>query len=129
MIIAQAKDEQLAHKAQATLIELARDVAKEQGNPDAIKQDEHRGATVHSAGEGHLAVVGQWLIVSNKKPLVLAVLDSYHGQGETLAADQQFQTVRKPDQFARLAICRSAADPPHRDVEGCAEQKEQQPSG
>jgi len=95
VIIAQAKDEQLAQKAQATLIELARDVAKEQGNPEAIKQDEHRGAAVYSAGEGHLAVVGQWLILSNKKPLVLAVLDSYHGQGETLAADQQFQTVSK----------------------------------
>jgi hypothetical protein len=91
VILAQAKDEQLAEKTRATLVELA----KEQGQPNAITQDEHRGTAIDSAGEVHLAVVGKWLIASNKKPLVLAVLDSYHGQGETLAADDQFQTVTK----------------------------------
>ena len=60
-----------------------------------MKKDEHRGTPIHSAGEASLAVAGKWLILANKKPLVLAVLDSYHGQGETLAGDAQFQTAHK----------------------------------
>jgi hypothetical protein len=93
--LAQAKDEGLAAKAHAALVQLAQETAKEQGNPAAIKQDEHRGVEVYSAGEAHSATVGKWLIFANKKPLVLAVLDTYHSQGETLAADSQFQQVAK----------------------------------
>ena len=93
--LAQAKDEGLAAKAHAALVQLAQETAKEQGNPAAIKQDEHRGVAIYSAGEAHSATVGKWLIFANKKPLVLAVLDSYHSQGETLAADSQFQQVAK----------------------------------
>ncbi len=93
--IAQASDEQAAEKARASLAALAEEITREQGRPDAVQKDEHRGTSIHSAGEASLAVVGKWIILANKKPLVLAVLDSYHGQGETLAGDDQFQTAHK----------------------------------
>ncbi len=93
--LAQAADEQTAEKARAALVELAEEITREQGRPGAIQKSDHRDTAIHSAGEAHLAVVGKWLILSNKKPLVLAVLDGYHGQGETLAADAQFQTVSR----------------------------------
>jgi len=93
--LAQASDESLAAKTQSVLVEMAESIAKEQGQGGALKKDEHRGTQVYTIGEASLANVGEWLILSNKKPLVLAVLDAYHGEGETLAADSQFQTLHR----------------------------------
>src|SRR4030095_10611306 len=42
-----------------------------------------------------LTVIGKWVVVSNKKPLLSSVIDNSQSQGETLAADEQFQTVSK----------------------------------
>jgi hypothetical protein len=95
VVLAQAADEGLAEKARAALVETAEEIARGEGRPGAVQKDEHRGTAIHSAGEASLAVVGKWLVASNKKPLVLAVLDAYHGEGETLGADAQFQTVLK----------------------------------
>jgi hypothetical protein len=93
--LAHATDEALAGKAQSTLVELAEKIARDQGRPGAVQKDEHRGTPVHTIGEASLAVIGRWVILSNKKPLVMSVIDAYHGEGETLAADSQFQTVSK----------------------------------
>ena len=95
VVLAQAASEDVAKKAQTTFVETAQEIAKEQGHANAVRQDEHRGTAIHTVGEASLTVIGKWVVVSNKKPLVLSVIDNSQSQGETLAADQQFQTVSK----------------------------------
>ncbi|MCI0358706.1 MAG: DUF3352 domain-containing protein, partial [Planctomycetaceae bacterium] len=95
VVLAQAESDELAKKAQSALVDMALEIAKQQGQDGAVRQDEHRGTAIHGAGEAHLAAVGKWLVLSNKKALVLSVIDNSQSQGETLAADEQFQAVFK----------------------------------
>jgi hypothetical protein len=93
--LSQAADEKLAVKAQATSMEMIRSIASAQGQPDPVKQDEHRGVTIYQVGDAYSATLGRWLISSNKKILISMVLENHFADGETLAEDAQFQTVLK----------------------------------
>jgi hypothetical protein len=93
--LVQAADESLALETRDIVLELARADATEKGRPDPVKQDELRGVTMHQIGNVHLAVLGKWLLVSNKQLLVNMVLENYLGNGVSLGSDEQFQTVRK----------------------------------
>jgi hypothetical protein len=90
----QAKDEPLALKARDAVLALARSDAAANGKPDPVKQDELRGVTMHEIGNVHLAVLGKWLLASNKQLLVNMVLENYLGSGVSLGSDEQFQAVR-----------------------------------
>jgi hypothetical protein len=91
----QAADEPLASKARDAVLALARAEAAAKNRPDPVKQDELRGVTIHQIGNVYLAVLGKWLLVSNKQLLVNMVLENYLGSGVSLGGDTQFQTVRK----------------------------------
>ena len=93
--LSQAADEGLAAKAQAASLDLIRQIAAAQGQPDPIKQEEHRGVPIYKVGEAYSAVLGRWLISSNKQVLISMVLENHFADGETLAEDSQFQTVLK----------------------------------
>jgi hypothetical protein len=93
--LSQAADEQVAAKAQSTSLDLIRQIAAVQGRPDPIKQEEHRGVPVYKVGEAYSAVLGRWLISSNKQVLISMVLENHFADGDTLAEDQQFQDVLK----------------------------------
>lgn len=93
--LSQASDEKLAAKAQATTLDLIRQIAAAQGQPDPVKQDEHRGITIYQVGEAHFAVLGRWTITSNKHVLISMVVENQFTDGETLAEDKQFQDVLK----------------------------------
>ncbi|HEX5105468.1 MAG TPA: hypothetical protein VFV87_16735, partial [Pirellulaceae bacterium] len=93
--LSQAADEQLAAKAQTTSLELIRQIATAQGQPDPIKEEEHRGVKIYKVGEAYSVVLGRWLISSNKQVLISMLLENHFTDGETLAEDQQFRDVLK----------------------------------
>ena len=93
--LSQAADEQVAAKAQKTSLDLIRQIAAGQGQPDPIKQEEHRGVPIYQIGEAYSAVLGRWLISSNKQVLISMVLENHFADGDTLAEDKQFQDVTK----------------------------------
>ena len=108
-VLTQAQDEALAIKARDTFLELARAGAAAGGQPDPIKQDELRGITVYQIGEAHFAVLGKWLLASNKQPLVFMIIENHLTDNETLADDSQFQQVLKergsaPDAWAYVDL-------------------------
>ena len=86
-------DDGFADTSLAAVLDLARSVAAAQGKPELVKADKHQGTPILQIGDAHLAAVGNWLVLSNKKPLLRAVIDLQQGNGESLAADSQFQKV------------------------------------
>jgi hypothetical protein len=95
VVLSLAADEKLAERARDTVLEVARSAASADGKPDPVKQDEHRGVKVYQLGDSYLAAIGKWLVAANKQPLVWMVLENYLASGDTLAGDQQYQTVLK----------------------------------
>jgi hypothetical protein len=93
--LSQATDEQLAAKAQTVSLDLVRQIATAQRQPDPIKEEEHRGIKIYKIGEAYSAVLGRWLISSNKQVLISMVLENQFADGDTLAEDKQFQDVLK----------------------------------
>lgn len=93
--MSQAADEALAAKAQTTSLDLIRQITAAQGQPDPIKEEEHRGVKIYKIGDAYSAVLGRWLISSNKQVLISMVLENHFADGETLAEDKQFQDVLK----------------------------------
>jgi hypothetical protein len=88
-------DEGFAEKSLTAVLELSRSVAAAQGQAELVKEDKHQGTPIYQIGEAHLAALGNWLVIANKKPLLRTVVDLHQGTGETLAADSQFQKVTK----------------------------------
>jgi hypothetical protein len=93
--LSQAADEQVAAKAQKASLDLIREIAAAQGQPDPIKHEEHRGIPIYRVGEAYSAVLGRWLISANKQVLISMVLENNFADGDTLAEDKQFQDVSK----------------------------------
>jgi len=100
--LAQAADESLALKARDAVLELVRADAAAKGRPDPVQKDDVRGVTVYQLGDVHLAVLGKWLLATNKRLLFAMVLENYLGNGQSLGSNEQFQAVRRdrPDQPA-----------------------------
>lgn len=93
--LAQATDESLAHKARDAVLELARADAAAKGQPNPIQEDEIRGVTVYQLGDVHFAVLGKWLLATNKRLLLAMVLENYLGNSTSLGSNEQFQAVRR----------------------------------
>jgi hypothetical protein len=93
--LVQAADESVAAKARDAVLEVARAQAAEKGQPDPVQKDELRGITLYQIEKIDLAVLGKWLLVSNKRLVVNMVLENYLGTGASLGSDEQFQAVRK----------------------------------
>src|SRR5205823_1437577 len=95
-VLVQTEDETLAKKALDTVIELSRAEFKAKGHrDDPVKTDELRGVAIYTIANAEFAVMGKWLLVTNKRLLLAMVLENYLGSGTSLAADEQFQTVLK----------------------------------
>jgi len=65
--LAQAADEKVAEKALAIALDLVRSMAAGGGQPDPVKQDEHRDVKIYAVGDAHFAVCGKWIITTNKR--------------------------------------------------------------
>lgn len=94
-LFTQASDAKLAEKARDLIVELARAEATRQGQPDPIKEGSYQNVTVYGLGDIQYAVVGPWLITTNKSLLMRMVLDCHAGEGKSLGTDEQFQTAYK----------------------------------
>ncbi len=95
VLLLKSKDAAFAEKARDTLLELARAEASRQGRKDPIAEQEIAGIKTYHAGEGRLAVMGPWILVTNKEALLRIVIDNYHGKGESLGGEEQFKTALK----------------------------------
>lgn len=94
-LLVKSSDAALLEKLLDTALKLARDAAANQGGGDPIKSVEYRGVKAYQAGEARFAIIGSWLVATNKDELGKQMFDNYLDGGASLAADAQFQAARK----------------------------------
>jgi hypothetical protein len=126
VILSRAEDPATANKVRDALISLAREDAKNKGNPDPVQTKEYRGLTAYKAGDAVIGNLGSWMVMSNKPDLAKAVADKFLDAGntapaETLSRDVEFTRARatgnadaaKPTAWAflRLERLRKMAGP------------------
>jgi hypothetical protein len=111
VLLVRANDAKKLETVVDAALTLARTDARQKGNPDPIKTAEYRGVTAYAVDRARLAIVGEWLVVTNKDELGKAVLDRFLSSTEdiakqddaTLAGHPQFaaaRAVREPDAVA-----------------------------
>lgn len=93
-LLVKATDQALLEKTRDTVLQLVRDDAKGKSQPEPVKSAEYRGIKAFSVGEAKFAVVGPWLLVTNKDALGKQLLDNYLDGDATLAKSKQFQAAR-----------------------------------
>ena len=103
VVLARSTDPQKTQKVRDALFDLAREDAKNKGNPDPIETKEYRGLTAWKAGDSVIANVGPWLVISNKGEAAKAVADALLDGGKTLAGDDDFTAALKLEQTKATA--------------------------
>jgi hypothetical protein len=101
--LARSTDPQTTTKVRDALFDLAREDAKNKGNPDPIETKEYRGITAWKAGDSVIAPIGPWLLVTNKADLGKAIADALLDGGKTLAGDDDFTAALKLEQSKATA--------------------------
>lgn len=92
--LAQTTDGKLAKKARDALLDLVRADAAAKGRADPVQEEELSGTPVHVIDKLHLAVMGKWLLVTNKRLAAFLVLENHRGTGSgALAGNAHFQSV------------------------------------
>jgi hypothetical protein len=91
VILARATDKTTQAKLIEILTNLAKLDAKNKGNPEPFKSGEYRGNKAYAIGKNKLAVVADWLVVTNNEELGKQVVDRILDRPkESLAGDAQF---------------------------------------
>ncbi len=123
VILARSPDPQAQRRILETLVRLARDDAKNKGQPDPLATSEYRQTTVYAQEENRTALCGPWLIFANKESLLKRIIDNYSdGDGKSLSQDGSFRKaqaasappglgVRRFERAVGLGACCSAAKP------------------
>ena len=76
-ILARAPDEKQLLTLRDKLLTLARDDAKRNKRPDPLQTREYRGVTADEANGSASAVIGPWLVITNKADLGKAIIDRH----------------------------------------------------
>ncbi|MEK6238903.1 MAG: hypothetical protein N2C14_29660, partial [Planctomycetales bacterium] len=96
VVLIKSRDEETLIKTYDALHELARADAEGKGEPDPIKSGTYRDVTAYWFNDVRYALLGPWLIITNRPPLGEYVIDRWlDGGGETLAKEADFQAARK----------------------------------
>jgi hypothetical protein len=96
VVLVRSSDEKLTEQAREVLLGLVRAEAKNKGEADPVKIDDHRGIAIHQVREARIATHGRWLMASNKSLLLRLVLNScLDDEVPCLEQEEQFQAAYK----------------------------------
>jgi len=91
VILAHASDKSIHRKLLETLTNLATLDAKNKGKPDPIKTTDYHGIKIYKADKARVAVVEDWLVITNKEDLGKQVIDRFVAKSDkSFAGDAQF---------------------------------------
>ncbi len=79
-ILIQGPDEDAPRELVAAFVRLARQHAQNQGSPDPIQTGTYRGITAYGLQDAKIALLGRWLIATNKGDLGKQIIDRYLDQ-------------------------------------------------
>lgn len=95
VILAKAQDPTVTASFRDAFFAVLRDLAAKNGDGDPIEAVDYRDLKAWKIGEGVVAQIGSWLIVTNKADLATKMADQFLDGGASLAADPQFQQSRQ----------------------------------
>lgn len=93
--LVRSRDAEKLQTTAKTLIELGRADAKSKGN-EPLPEETYRDITVYGKGDGRFAIIGPWLVMSNKDDLGKKVLDTLlDGSRTSINNNEKFVAARK----------------------------------
>ena len=119
ILIVEAEDEQMLNKLHETFLNIAKDEARKQGQPDRVASKKYQDITAWTFnGEEAHAIIGKRFVLSNRLEGLKAVLDRRAGSGGAgLASKLTYQTVKSKmgsgavaTAFADLALLKQIPD-------------------
>ncbi|HET6248941.1 MAG TPA: hypothetical protein VFE47_14690, partial [Tepidisphaeraceae bacterium] len=90
VLLAKPSDPKTTDAVRDAFFAIARDDATKKGNPDPIEQKDYRGLTAFKIGDGMIANIGPYLMLTNKPDLAKATADRFLDGGASLADDHTF---------------------------------------
>ena len=119
ILIVEAEDEQMLNQLHETFLNIAKDEARKQGQPDRVASKKYQDITAWTFnGEEAHAIIGKRVVLSNRLEGLKAVLDRRAGSGGAgLASKLTYQTVKSKmgsgavaTAFADLALLKQIPD-------------------
>jgi hypothetical protein len=96
LLIADAEDRQLLGELHKVLVEIAKGVAAKAGQPERVKSEEYRGATIWTFAENEAhTIIGNRLVLSNRPALLKEALDLQAERAAGLASLPAYQAAKK----------------------------------
>lgn len=93
--IVRSTDAEKLQSTAKTLIELGRADARSKGN-EPLPEDEYRDITVYGKSDGRFAIVGPWLVMTNKDDLGKKILDTLiDGSKTSIKDNEKFAAARE----------------------------------
>ena len=94
-LLARATEATISAKLVDTLVNLASLDARNKGKLAPIKTSEYRGVKTYAVDKGRLAVMADWLVITNKDELGKQIIDRFLDRPEeSLAENLQFATAQ-----------------------------------
>lgn len=120
VLLVKARDEKTLNRIRDTLLKLARDDAKNKGQPEPFEEADYREKTVYKTKGGGFATIGPWLVLGDKPELGKAVLDNLiDGSAGGIAKNESFAAAQAKVPpaasvwaFANIATIRGAGVAP-----------------
>lgn len=95
-VLVESQDAKTVQKTYDVLLEVARSEAEKKGEELPVKTGDYRGITTYKTKEGGYALVGPWVLITNRAVLGRMMIDRYlDGDSNNLAADPDFKAARK----------------------------------
>ena len=95
VVLFKAKDAKCAAQAYQALYDLALSEAAEHKRLEPVKQEDYREIANYRIGEAEYAVLGSYIVLTNKNVLLRFIIDHHLDGGKSLNDDEQFQTARQ----------------------------------
>jgi hypothetical protein len=119
ILIVEAENEQMLNKLHETFLNIAKDEARKQGQPDRVASKKYQDITAWTFnGEEAHAIIGKRFVLSNRPEGLKAVLDRRAGSGgASLASKPAYRTAKSKMRsgavatvFADLALLKQIPD-------------------
>ena len=94
LLLIRAGDQEKLAEVSKTLLRIAQNEAQRQGTKDALSSEHYRGIDIYRSAENRLAVIDDWLLLTNQARLGQQVLNRYLDDDRaqsTLALQERFQ--------------------------------------
>ena len=98
VLLVRGKNKESIARIRDTLFRFIEAEAKRKNQPSPIKSDTYRGFKAYRAANARVAVLNDWVVVTNKPALGKSIIDRYVDGGKSLAGNANFKKAYSSSQ-------------------------------